>query len=370
MIDIGRILKRAWHILWNYKILWVFGVLIAITAGSQGGGGNGGNGGSGSGFQFNSGSLPPGTNPDIARFLENATNWFQTHIDPIFLHPEGYITLFIWIGAGLLLLILVSAVVTALIRYPSETAVLRMVDEYEKSSVKLGFRQGWRKGWSRAAFRLWLIDLLVLGLPTLAFLLIMSGLGAATYFSAVSSNRTTGAMGLVAAIGSMLVVVFAFIVLMIFVGLLRQFFMRMVALDNLDVGQSIRMGWEMFKRNWQGAVLMWLVILGLGIAYFLVSLVLVILLIPVFLILLVPGLIVAAIPALVTFGLVHLFLSGPLTWIIAILVGLPFLFLVAGSPLLLIGGWVQIYSSSVWTLTYREMKALENLTPAQAQAVS
>ena len=29
MIDIGKILKRAWHILWNYKVLWIFGILLA-----------------------------------------------------------------------------------------------------------------------------------------------------------------------------------------------------------------------------------------------------------------------------------------------------------------------------------------------------
>ena len=29
MIDLGKIIKRAWHILWNYKVLWIFGILLA-----------------------------------------------------------------------------------------------------------------------------------------------------------------------------------------------------------------------------------------------------------------------------------------------------------------------------------------------------
>ena len=37
MIDFGKILKRAWHILWNYRILWIFGILLAITTGGGGG---------------------------------------------------------------------------------------------------------------------------------------------------------------------------------------------------------------------------------------------------------------------------------------------------------------------------------------------
>ncbi len=35
MINIGKILKRAWHILWNYRVLWIFGILLAITAGGR-----------------------------------------------------------------------------------------------------------------------------------------------------------------------------------------------------------------------------------------------------------------------------------------------------------------------------------------------
>ena len=41
-IDPVKIIKRAWHILWNYRTLWVFGLILAIaTAGSHGGGNNG-----------------------------------------------------------------------------------------------------------------------------------------------------------------------------------------------------------------------------------------------------------------------------------------------------------------------------------------
>ena len=38
MIDIGKILKRSWHILWNYRVLWIFGFILAMTAGGNGSG--------------------------------------------------------------------------------------------------------------------------------------------------------------------------------------------------------------------------------------------------------------------------------------------------------------------------------------------
>ncbi|MBU3748790.1 MAG: hypothetical protein FGM36_16185, partial [Burkholderiaceae bacterium] len=40
-IDLGKILTRAWQIIWNHKVLWVFGILAGFAGGS-GGSGNGG----------------------------------------------------------------------------------------------------------------------------------------------------------------------------------------------------------------------------------------------------------------------------------------------------------------------------------------
>ena len=42
MIDIKSILKRSWKILWNYKVLWIFGILLALTAGGNAGSSNSG----------------------------------------------------------------------------------------------------------------------------------------------------------------------------------------------------------------------------------------------------------------------------------------------------------------------------------------
>jgi len=39
-MDPVKILKRAWHILWNYRVLWVFGLILALATGSSGGNSN------------------------------------------------------------------------------------------------------------------------------------------------------------------------------------------------------------------------------------------------------------------------------------------------------------------------------------------
>ncbi len=55
-MDFGKILTKAWQIIWNNKVLWIFGVLASCGSGAQGGGGGGSN------YSFDnesSGQLPP-----------------------------------------------------------------------------------------------------------------------------------------------------------------------------------------------------------------------------------------------------------------------------------------------------------------------
>ncbi len=360
MIDIGKILKRAWHILWNYKVLWIFGILLAITVGgSNGGGGN-------SGYRFN-GNVGNGNTYLNTPRLQEFNHWAQQNLDPLFTYPREHIATLIWIGVGLLLFILVIGAIFAIIRYVSETSVIRMVNEYEQTGTKVSFKQGWKMGWSRAAFRMWLIDL-ILGLPVLLFVLLLLGLGAAVYFSVTGGSQAIAVSGVVAAIGCAFLFIFAFVILMIVLMLLRHFFVRMAALENTGVGESFRRGWQMFKRNWKSAGLIWLVMLGIGIGLTIVGFVTFFLLIPVYIVLLLPAAIVAVIPGLVAFGITSIFSGGVLAWIVGGLVALPFFFLVLFAPLLLIGAWIQVFNSSVWTLTYREMKALESVAPAEAPA--
>jgi hypothetical protein len=358
MIDFRKILTRALHILWNYKTLWLFGILLALTGGGTGswnGGSSNSQTGSGNGFHGIDANSPP--------FLQNLNTWFQENIAPLFLHPQQHVTTFIWIGLALLLLGLVVGTVLAILRYVSEAAVIRMVDEYEQSGTKVPFKQGWRLGWSRAAFRMWLIDLLI-GLLALPLVVVLAGLGLAAYLSTKGASDVFAVGSIVvASIACAFVFIAAFVVLMILLGFLSNFFKRCAALENTGVRESFRRGWEMFRRNWQSASVMWLIMIGLWIAFGIAILILAVFLIPVFVLLALPGLLVALVPALVAFGIASLFTSSPLAWIIALVVGAPFFFLVVGSPLLLIGGWAQIFNSSVWTLTYRELRALEAVAP-------
>ncbi len=366
MINIGKTLKRSWHILWNYRILWIFGIILAMTGGGTGGdnlrysfGSNG---------NYNSSN---NTNPNFqpGPYLRALTEWFNQNVKPLFVHPDQHVATFVWIGVAILLFILIVGVITSLFRYVSETAVIRMVDEYEQTGEKVGFRKGWKLGWSRRAFRMWVIDLII-NIPVIVFLGLLMGLGLLVFFSVTRGSNVLAVGGTVAAIGCAFIFILALVVVMVFLGLVRQFIIRETAIEGTGIGESFRSGWALFKRNWNSAALMWLVMVGIGLGIGVVGVVIFFLLIPAYLILAVPGVIVAAIPAAIGYGIASLFGGGPTAWIVAALVAAPFFLLVVFAPLTLVGGWSKLYSTNVWTLTYREMKALDMVKKEEIPEVS
>jgi hypothetical protein len=359
MIEIGKILKRAWHILWNYKILWIFGFILAVTAGGSSVGSN-------SSYQFsrNRNLNLNGDNPSyqVGPLWQGTNDWFKQNVTPLFDNPGAHINTFIWIGVGFLLFILVVGVIMSILRFVSEAAAIRMVDEYEQTGTRVGFRQGLKLGWSRRAFRMWVIDLVV-NLPVIVFIIGLIGMGLLFFFSVINANVGLAVTGAISAVGCAFLIILAFSILMLGLGLLRVFFIRAAALEGAGIADSFRRGWDMFKRNWKSAVLMWLVTLGIGFGYGIVSLILFFVLIPAYILMALPAALVAAIPGAIALGIASIFASGPLVWIIAVLAALPFFIFVALAPLTLIGGWYQIFSTSTWTLTYREMRALEAVKP-------
>lgn len=352
MIDVGKVLKRSWNILWNYKTLWIFGFLLALTSG--GGGGNG------SSFQFgrSGGGREPGF--DLGQggpAMENLNRWLQQNVIPLLEHPEQHIGTFIWIGILLFVLVVLISLLAALIRYPSETAVIRLVDEYEQTGAKMGFRQGWQLGWSRRAFRLWLIDL-ILSLPVILFVLVVLGVSA-LFIKVLDAVSASSLAILGISLLCIVPLVLVFVGLMVFLGVLRNLIARAIALEGVGVGDSVRYGWALFTRNWKSIGVIWLAMVGIGILYGLVTIIASFVLIPAYIVLAIPAAIVAAIPGLIALAIASLFATSPLTWIIAAVVALPFFFAIAFAPMIFLSGWYMLYNANVWTLTYRELRHFE-----------
>ena len=354
-MDPIKILKRAWTILWSYRALWIFGIILALTTAGGGAGNSGGSGQnrnipSPNGLNFPQNGFPTG---------EQINQLFQQGIQSL---PAPLNNANFWISFAIVLavIILILVIVFAFFHYISETALIRMVDQYEQTGEKATIRQGFRFGWSRTAWRLFLINLLV-NLPNIVAVLILLAVGVVVFMLFSFGSPIWSITSVVALIGVFFLLIFILIILNALLNLLRHFFWRACALEGSGVIESIRSGVALVKRNWKNTGLMWLIMIGLGLAWVIVAVIAFILLIPVFILLGVVGLVVAGIPALAVYALTSLFLSAPVTWIITALVGFPILILVISLPVVFLNGLKEVFHSTVWTLTYRELEALENV---------
>ncbi len=104
--------------------------------------------------------------------------------------------------------------------------------------------------------------------------------------------------------------------------------------------------------------------MGIGIDAGLALMLVAVILIPTYVIMAIPGTIVAAVTGGIGYGITAIFAPHIWPWIIGALVAIPFFFAVALAPITFVSGWVELFSANVWTLTYRQLKAMEALPPA------
>ncbi|MBN1876415.1 MAG: hypothetical protein JXA33_19480 [Anaerolineae bacterium] len=341
MMDHVKILKRAWHILWSYRALWIFGIILALTTASGGGGssGAGGRSGGNNGISLDPSGQIPGDFDTFARgFTERIAE-----IVPVL------IGLGIALGCSLIFL----AIIGQIARYVAETALIRMVDDYEETGTELTMQQGFRLGWSRKAWQLFLINLLI-DLPVVLVFIVLFLLSGTPLFMWVFEQKALGVLGTISAIGLFFLVIFLAIVVGVVISLLKHFFHRACVLEDLDVMASIRRGYVLVRQNLKDAGLMWLVMVGVGIAWGIVM-------IPVVLLAVLIGAIVGGGVGLLVRGLAGFFFSGAVPWVFAAVVGGPLFLLLMVIPLAFVSGLRETFKSTTWTLTYREICALENL---------
>jgi hypothetical protein len=356
-MDYVKILKRAWETTWRYRALWVFGIILALTTasggspGNGGGGGNGGNGGNGGFYPPGRFTWPPGEFP----WPPQGIPWPDA--------PSNIVSVLIAVSIGLACVMLLLFVVGTIARYVAETALIRMVDDHEETGQKRSIREGFRMGWSRDAFRLFLIKLLIT-LPTIAAFILLLLITGAPLLLWLTRSTALGVIGTVATVGLFFLFIFLAIIVGTVLSLLIKFFWRACVLEGLGVTDSIRHGFDVVRRHLKDVVIMWLIMVGIRIGWVIALVFISILLIPVILLLIVVGGIVGGLPALAVWGLTSIFFEGVVPWILAALIGAPIFILIVAVPWLFLGGLMEVFKSSVWTLTYRELCALESLEVA------
>jgi len=233
-----------------------------------------------------------------------------------------------------------------------------MVDDHEKTGQKHSVREGFRMGWSRTAFRLFLIKLLI-GLPTALAFILLFALAFAPLLLWVTGSNVAGGIGTVTTIGLFFPILFLAIVAGVVLSLLRQFFWRACALEEMGVIESIRQGFSLVRRHLKDVIVMWFLMIGVQIGWVIALIATAIVLFPAIILLIVVGGVLAGLPALLVGGLASLIFQGAVPWILAGVVGLPIFILVMAAPWIFLGGLMEVFKSSVWTLSYQELRALE-----------
>jgi hypothetical protein len=322
-MDHLKVLKRAGEITWRYRALWVLGIILALTTANGSGSARGGGG--------------------FSPYYERG---------PIEVPPQVASAL-IAIGVGLACLIVVLIIVAIVARYVAETGLIRTVDDYEQTGEKRGVRQGLRMGWSRTAWRFFLIDVLI-RLPVALVFFVLFLLSLAPFLLWATGSEAAGAIGTVAAIGLFFLVLLLVIVVSVVLSLLTHFIRRVCALEELGVIESIHRGYAFVRQHLRDVAVMWLIMVGLSIGW-------VVLMIPVTLLVLALGAVVGGLPALLVGGLAGLAAEGAIPWLLGAAVGVPIFILVVVAPLGFLGGLWEVFRSTTWTLTYRELRALEGL---------
>ncbi len=315
----GALLSRAWHIIWRNKIIWLFGFLAAL--------GSGGGGGGNFNYRSSSGdfSRPGGTGlpPELERLF---TRFFSDQ------------TLVITIAVVIILIGLVIGLVFALLAALSHSAMVDMVREADETETTR-FSTGWRTG-LRRMLPTFLIRFL-LGLPT--FIIIMAGVATflVSFIPLLSRTGFRDAETLFA--GGMLATLFLCflpacclgILLEIPLRVLETLSIRALVLEDRGVLGSIRRGWNIFASNLGDVIVVWLIFFLVGIAVAAVV-----------------GLPLAAIAFAAVIPLAIMAAASPIFIVPLVLIGILLGLLSAA-----IRSVVEAYSSSVWTLAYRQFAA-------------
>lgn len=320
-----EILKRGLRITWRYRPLWIFGFLLALC----GGGGGGGGGGSGGNFNFPSGDQD----------FEDLPNLPDISPDTIFI-----------IIIALVILVLLLGLVSIVVRQVTRAALIGMVFDIEKTAVVTA-RDGWRFGWSARAWRIFLINVII-GVPLAVlslFLILMSFSPLLLLLAEATALKVTGVVLTVAAF---LLVILFLLVLNAVITPVMELSWRSTALAQRGVFDSFRSAFSLIRQHLKDVVILWLLLFGVGIAWAILTLVVVL---PVSLL---AAALAGGIPALVVWLVSN-------SWLGAAIAGVPLALLALILVMSFATGLYLTFNSSVWTLGYLNMQppALDEPAP-------
>jgi len=301
-MDYGKILSRAWQITWRWKVLWIFGFLASLGSG----GGSGGGGGNG----MNNGSRGAGNFPNFD------------------ISPE--------IG-GLLIALICVALIIGIILWVlsiiSRGALIAGVQQVEDEG-QTSFGSAWRVGLSRF-WTIFGVGFLA-ALPILIIVLVLIGVGIAVAVGAgynFTNDMSDRALGIILpALACLIPLACVTVVLAVVLGQIQLYAERAAILEGKGWIDAFKRGWQVLKTNLGPTIVFWLIFLVIG---------------GVLLAIVAGGILALALPAVALFGNNNPNALAVVTMCGGALIGFVILAVV--------GAIVQTFTSTTWTLVYRQL---------------
>lgn len=322
----GEIIRKAWHITWHYRWLWVLGVFAGIT----GGGGGGGGGGSSSNYRqsFGSGGGTGSSTPAMP-------DW--NSIAPVVQHWVPFILIVI-------LLLFLIGLAFAVISIGARGGLVWAVNEIEEGRApRLGeaWNAGFARFWSVFGLGLLLQLPIVLGALLLVAIIFVPILGPLMRGDTPNPALVIAPVCGVLAIGAPVLLV-AGVVL----GVMYITGLRFVILHGMGTTHAAGEAWRALRARFGDHALMYVISLGLSVG---ASLVLVVPIVVVALGTMIPAGVAAA--------------SGNWT-LFAGMTGI-FILLILVFSLAYAAVW-GTFTSAMWTIFFRRLTGREVLAPAPA----
>lgn len=298
-LDFGAILSRAWKITWENKVLWIFGLLAAMGNGAAGGGGGAG-GGDGGGRDFGPGGLE--LPPPARRFVES---------------PDPRIIAIVIGVICVLVLIALVLFVLSIIGRGGLIGGVRLADD----NGRVTFGEAWRVG-LRNFWRVFLIGLIV-GVVVIGLVLILLVPG--IFFSITIIGLLCG-----------LPLIFAFVVAAIVLGIVAYFAQIAAVVEDLSVTAALGRAWEVIRANLGDIIILGIVLI---VAQAVIG-------------------VVIALPVIVTlipivFAVIG-FINESQNMAVGGLIVAGLCFVAYLPVLIVLGGVLETWITSAWTLAYRQ----------------
>ncbi len=359
----ANIFQNAWNLMLRYRALWVFGVILALTTISFG---------SVLWFRGNDGSpeeaianweVPPRDRAWIkANFGIDLPPDYTLKVSDLQITLDEtspsmpYVSRLLKVALSVVVAVLIFLFTALVMRYISESALIRMIHDRQKWNETYSVRKGWSVGFSFAALKLSLIDFIVFTMLLLLtpLLFIPSLLPA---LITISGKPTAILAGILLMNALLLLGLAAVIFLWIAGRITRQLAWRVCCTERLGVLDSIRRGFRLMCTRLRCVGLTWVVLAGFDLVYPL-------LVVPVLILLVAFGLVLGGLLALGLGSLLALVLTKATAWTIAMVTGTVLFVLSVALPIIFLGGLREVFRSSAWTLTFHEAVAVTGENPA------